>query len=65
MRQGLFSMTHAERLKRWKAELKRLGINPREAAERLGLKNKQTAYNWNCGASKVPERRILQLEAMK
>lgn len=58
-------MSPDERLKRWKKHLVRLGINPREAAERLGLKNKQTAYNWNCGGQVIPAKRLKQLEALK
>lgn len=57
-------MTKSEKLKEWKKQLKRLGINPREAAERLEVA-KQTAYNWSCGGQEIPERRIKQLEAMK
>jgi hypothetical protein len=57
-------MTHAEKLKRWKANLKRLRLNPRQAAERLKVR-KETAYGWNCGSVSVPEGRLNELEAMR
>jgi transposase len=57
-------MTHAEKLKRWKAALRRLNLNPREAAEKLGV-HKGTGYAWNCGYTSVPEHRLKQLEDMK
>lgn len=56
--------THENRVIRWKAALLRLGINPRQAAERLGVA-RQTAYNWNCGSQTITEERLKQIEAMK
>jgi hypothetical protein len=57
-------MTPLERLTEWKRQLRRLGINPKQAAQRLKV-NSQTAYNWNCGAQAVPQKRLDQLGAMK
>jgi len=62
--QAVFEMTPDEKLAEWKRQLQRLGINPKQAAARLKV-NSQTAYNWNCGASAVPERRLKQLAAMR
>jgi hypothetical protein len=57
-------MTADQKLKQWKKHLKRLRLTPKTAAARLEI-NSQTAYNWNCGAQAVPEKRLRQLEAMK
>jgi transposase len=57
-------MSDTERLRRFKAALKRLGINPRELSERIGL-NKVTCYNWHCGKVRIPAERLKDIEAMK
>jgi transposase len=57
-------MTKDERLRIWKALLKQSGLNPREAAERLGV-HRQTAYSWNSGQQKIPEARLEQLRQLE
>lgn len=59
-----YKPSHEEKLIRWKKALKRLRLNPKQAAARLGV-NSQTAYNWNCGAQSVPEARLRAIEEMK
>jgi hypothetical protein len=57
-------MTKAEKLKRWRAVLRRRSWTVVQAAAMLGI-SKNVGYNWNCGAQTIPEGRIKQLEAMK
>jgi hypothetical protein len=57
-------MDELERLKKWKAELRRLGLNPRKAAEKLGITSGM-AYAWHCGQRPVPRKRIEQLQQMQ
>ena len=57
-------MTKSEKLIRWRAAIQRRGWTVKRAAKELGI-NLQVAYNWNCGAQTIPEKRVLELEAME
>ena len=57
-------MTKQEKLKRWLQARRRLGINVRQAADRLKVSSAM-AYAWNCGDREIPPARVEQLEAMK
>jgi len=57
-------MTKREKLKRWRKLIAAKQWKIKDVAGRLGVAT-QTAYNWNCGSQTIPEKRVLELEAMK
>ena len=56
-------MTKDQKLCRWLRARKRLGLNVRETAEKIGV-HPAMAYSWNCGDREIPPARVLQLEAI-
>jgi hypothetical protein len=56
-------LTHEQKLERWKKALKRLQMNPRQVAEKIGV-TQNSAYSWNCGYTSIPEARLKQVEEL-
>jgi hypothetical protein len=59
-------MTKTEKLRRWRVAKQRRNLTCKQIAGLLDpAVAPQTVFNWNCGSQTIPEKRVLELEAMQ